>query len=268
MEFSVYDPFLDPVIVISAEGAIQYVNPAGRRWLMAEANPTAGDPLDKFVFFSETTMFSDAAALQPWQMTRPEKGHFRFSSNNYDGNATVCIQKIPYADDFVYAIIVRDLAFASTIDPTDLGADNADIMEQTANSPMSIANDTAYINQSKLFDEVSLTKSIPKDLAARFETKVNIFVVELRLALLGLTSVLSEHWVDAEVKADNLATGLLCNLEIQATDDLKAITTSSKIVDIKKTENETLRIRFKFENLSLLTKRAIDNFLQKHATTF
>ncbi len=267
MEFSIYDPFLDPVLVISDEGAIQYINPAGRAWLTIEKVNVVGKPLDELVFFRDTEMFENAGKLEAWQSTSPEKANFRFAANQYEGGATVSIQKVPYADDHVYAIIVRDLTFASTISVEGWNQAKADRMDQTITSTASIAADTALINQTKLVDEITLTKSVGKEPVARHQTRMNIFVVKHKLALLGHTNLLSSNWIEAEVKANNLAVGLSCNLEMLGTPDLKFITAGGKIIDIQPSEHDSVRVRFQFENLSVLTKRAIDEFLAKHSTT-
>ena len=267
MEFSLYDPFLDPVLLISEEGAIQYINPAGRAWLTIEKISVAGKPLDEFVFFGDTEMFENAGKLEAWQSTPPEKATFRFAANQYEGSATVSIQKIPYADDHVYAIIVRDLTFASTISVGMWNQAKTDRLDQTITATASIAADTALINQTKLVDEITLTKSVGKEPVARHQTRMNIFVVKHKLALLGHTILLSANWVEAEVKANNLAVGLSCNLEILGTPELKFVTARGKIIDIQPSEHDSVRVRFQFENLGVLTKRAIDDFLVKYSTT-
>lgn len=267
MEFSIYDPFLDPVIVISDGGAIQYINPAARAWLTLDNINVVGKPLDDFVFFSDTSIFESAAELGDWQSSPPEKARFRFSANQYEAMATVSIQKVPYAGAHVYAIIVRDLTFASMMTTGKWSQAKAENLDQTVTVPAGIATDTALINTKSFVEEITLTKSVGKEPVARHQTRMNLFVVEHKLSLLAHTNLISGSWVEAEVKADNLAVGLSCNIEIVGTPELKFVTASGRIVRIEPSENNAVRVRIQFENLGGLTKRSIDDFLAKNSTS-
>jgi hypothetical protein len=284
MDFSMYDPFSDPVILISDEGVVQHINPVGRAWLTnTDGEEIAGKPLDHFVFFSETKMFTLAGDLKNYEFTPHEDVRFRFPYNNYESTARVCIQKIPYGEHSLYAIIVRDLIFAESLKDNksidwkspvvaaeapasvaNTAVQKTDETTDTLVSPVAVAADTAVSHHLDL----TLTKSMTKDRMARYETRMNIFVVELKLALIGRSIILGHGYVDAEVKANNLTLGLLCNLEVQGTPEMKAMSMASKITEINRSGPDWLRIRFQFENLGGITRRAIDEYLAKYSTSF
>jgi len=276
MDFSLYDPFSDPVILISEDGVVQHINPVGRAWLThVEGEEFAGKPLDHFVFFGDTKMFTLAGDLKNYEFTPHEDVTYRFPYNNFQASARVCIQKLPYGEHSLYAIIVRDSVFAETLrENKNINWKNSGVApaptdtslgDTTAVSPVAVAADTAVISQN--FD-LTLTKSMNKDRMARYETRMNIFVLELKLALIGRSIVLGYQYIDAEVKANNLSLGMSCNLEIQGTPEMKAISMATKITEMNKSGPDWLRIRFQFENVGGITRRMIDEYLAKYSTTF
>ena len=267
LDFQCLNPILDPVIVISKDGIVNFINSAGRIWLGLHRDSTYTDrAIGDFIDLTDFKIFDDAGMLPTYGFSEHVSGSFGFALKEGSGMAKITVQKYPEEGDLcLYAIHFRDPVFAEQIfvNPSlnaqlfDVNEDN----EMIKGLKEAVKEDT--LTNTKALDEDTMSVSMASlDRQAALECLVSLFVVDIKTPLKGTVSVMSDDWFEALARTDNVSEGMKCNIEIVGTPELRGFSCQGEIVKITE-QNYDKRLRIKFESLSALTKQNVSAFLDK-----
>lgn len=283
MDFRVFDFFLDPVLVVSANSKLRYVNPAGLKWLFDGSLQTLLEKsLDEIVSFESLNLQQMSGQLGALQGIPASHRAFEMHTRRYQGFAKVSMQRLPTDDgSFALAIIVRDRVFAEVVYDEGLhdtntnvnigGIENtavtavtpapAPVQTQEAQEEMvnintaSTQNDVLGIDEIALFQNLSTLDMLP------YETKIIINSPQAGRPLVSKTLRIAADSVDVAAEPGVLKQDTKCSMEVFGTSSLGPFPAMGTVTGVWD-KGIFEEVRIKFDQISPSIKKNILELLK------
>jgi hypothetical protein len=264
MDFRIYAALLDPVLVLTDDGYIQFANFAAMRWLSVQVGEElVGKRLDEYIFLNDVALLSLMSTIKPWEFSDYAQTMFEMPKHGYQNVAKITIQCIPVEPDILlYALIIRDKVFTEALweeDRLKLDSHNHSLAPPT---PF----EAPPVEAPKLvLDTETLMKAMPKELTSQMNERVILTVPMLRLNLKCQAIMISEEWIDMMVKSPAIKSGLRCTMELIGSNEIQAFTCAAFVESYKLDNGDVYMGRFKFDNISASARKIITTYLEKNA---